>query len=72
MINASNLNVTRLTVDPGQDLRPAWSPDGTRIAFDSNRDGNVEIYVIDASGLNVTRITNSPRSSSAPTWSPTP
>ena len=37
---------------------PAWSPDGRRIAFDSQRDGNREIYVMDADGSGVTRLTD--------------
>ena len=31
----------------GNDMGPDWSPDGTRIAFASNRDGDIEIYVMD-------------------------
>ena len=39
---------------------PAFSPDGSRIAFTSTRDGNPEIYVMDADGTSVGRLTNSP------------
>jgi serine/threonine protein kinase len=35
---------TRLTFDPGDDLNPVWSPDGNRIAFTSNRQGERDIY----------------------------
>ena len=35
---------------PTDDFEPAWSPDGTKIAFASNRDGNHEIYVMNADG----------------------
>lgn len=41
---------TRLTFDPGDDLNPAWSPDGKRIAFTSSRKGARDIYIMDASG----------------------
>jgi eukaryotic-like serine/threonine-protein kinase len=41
---------TRLTFDPGDDLNPAWSPDGKRIAFSSTRKGERDIYIIDANG----------------------
>ena len=39
-------------------LAPAWSPDGSQIAFMSNRDGNREIYVMDVDGSNPVRLTN--------------
>jgi TolB protein len=49
---------------------PVFSPDGTRIAFSSNRDGNNEIYVMNADGSNVRRITRHPGIDTTPTWSP--
>ena len=60
----------QLTDDEAIDSAPAVSPDGTRIAFESNRDGNFEIYVMDVSGANVTRLTNDAASDMAPAWSP--
>ena len=51
---------TRLTNDRADDSHPAWSPDGSRIAFTSGRHGNSEIYVMDADGSNQTRLTNNP------------
>ena len=62
----------RLTNDPGDDAFPSWSPDGTRIAFASSRDGNVEIYVMDADGTNLVRLTNDPAEDSSPAWRPAP
>jgi TolB protein len=56
--------------DRVHNLLPAWSPDGSRIAFMSFRDGNPEIYVMDASGANLRRITRHPGIDSTPTWSP--
>jgi Tol biopolymer transport system component len=41
---------TRLTFDPADDLNPTWSPDGSRIAFTSNRRGRRELYQKRANG----------------------
>jgi Tol biopolymer transport system component len=41
-----------------------------KIAFQSDRDGNDEIYVMSADGSNQTRLTNNPASDTSPTWSP--
>src|SRR5262249_8993218 len=60
----------RLTQSPGLDARPAWSPDGTRIAFTSNRDGNYELYVIDADGSNLRNITSHPARDDYAAWHP--
>ena len=43
-----------------QNYLPAWSPDGTKLAFTSNRDGNPEIYVMNKDGSGLRRMTNSP------------
>jgi len=63
-------NQTRLTSNTLPDTNPAWSPDGTRIAFVSSRDGNAEIYVMSADGSNPTRLTNNSVGDTNPTWSP--
>ena len=63
----------------GNNLDPAWSPDGSRIAFVSHRPargGATEVYVVDANGKNLRRLTRSWRSANGytfnrrPTWSP--
>jgi len=58
----------RLTQDPGNDWNPVWSPDGQRIAFESDRDGNFESYVMSADGSNPTRLMQD--SGRGPVWSP--
>ena len=63
-------NWVRLTDDPAEDTLPDWSPDGTRIAFVSERDGNKEIYVMDADGKNQTNISKNPGPDDEPAWSP--
>src|SRR4029079_15955236 len=54
-----------------QNFLPRCSPDGTRLAFTSNRDGNSEIYVINRDGSGLRRLTNHPSIDVTPTWSPT-
>jgi Tol biopolymer transport system component len=44
--------------------------DGTRLAFESFRDGNFEIYMVNADGSNPIRLTNDPAGDSNPVWSP--
>ena len=63
-------DVERLTSDARLSNLPSWSPDGRRIAFSSNRDGNSEIYVTNEDGLGVTRLTNHPALDANPSWSP--
>ena len=60
----------RLTDNHNDEWGPAWSPDGTRIAFSSTRDGNSEIYVMDRAGREVTRLTENGASDGVPAWSP--
>ncbi|MDQ3631189.1 MAG: hypothetical protein M3417_07995, partial [Actinomycetota bacterium] len=62
---------TRLTNNPRQDLDPAWSPDGQRIAFTSVRDGDSsEIYTMAADGSGLTRLTTNDADDIQPAWSP--
>ena len=59
--------LTNVTNESNHDeLQPAWSPDGSKIAFTSNRDGNYEIYVMSATGSGVTRLTNNSAYDDAP------
>lgn len=48
---------------------PAWSPDGTRVAYSVPVDGHRDIYVIDADGSHSTRLTSDPSIEDNPTWS---
>jgi Tol biopolymer transport system component len=65
-------NQTRLTDNAAaSDEFPSWSPDGTKIAFTSDRDGNWEIYVMNAQdGSNQTNLTIDPATDEFPSWSP--
>ena len=63
--------VTRLTTSGAPDTEPAWSPDGSKIAFASRRDGlDLDVYVMDADGSNVVRLTTAKGDDNAPAWSP--
>lgn len=63
-------NQTRLTNNPAYDDQPKWSPDSSKIAFMSDRDGNFEIYTMNADGGSQTRITNNLAADGFPVWSP--
>jgi hypothetical protein len=52
------------------DAAPNWSPDGTKITFQSQRDGNWEIYAMSPTGSAQTRLTTDPGTDEAPNWSP--
>lgn len=72
MMNVDGTNIHRLTNAPGYNEYPRVSHDGTRIAFQSNRNGVYQIYLIDIDGNNLRRLTNCPPTAAcmAPTWSP--
>ena len=67
-MDADGGNQRRLTENRQYDWSPSWSPDGERIAFMSDRDGNSEIYVMDADGGNQRRLTNNPDHDASPAW----
>ncbi|MEM9660739.1 MAG: DPP IV N-terminal domain-containing protein [Planctomycetota bacterium] len=62
--------VTQITTDPGHDVMPALSPDGERIAYASNRQGNWNIYVSSADGGQARPITEESSHELHPSWSP--
>src|SRR5262245_3632295 len=59
-----------ITFTPPADGSPSWSPDGTKIVFYSDRDGNAEIYVMQADGSHPTRLTRTAASEGYPNFSP--
>ncbi|MDL1900731.1 hypothetical protein FBR02_08180 [Anaerolineae bacterium CFX9] len=60
---------TRLTSDYRMDSHPAYSPDGSRIAFMSGRDNNSEIYLMNRDGSGLFNVTQHPALDSMPSWS---
>ena len=65
-LTGMSLRLTNATAD----FRPRYSPDGSKIVFQSARDGQPEIYVMNADGSGQTRLTNNPAWDTAPSWSP--
>ncbi len=59
----------RLTDHPGWDSSPSWSPDGSQIAFSSQRGDDADIYLVTLDGLTLNRLTGSPQADKAPLWS---
>lgn len=51
-------------------FNPDWSPDGSKIAFESNRDGKSAIYVIQADGSGLRKLTSGEVNDEQPRWSP--
>lgn len=76
--NCDGSGVYRLTNHPANDSYPAWSPDGTRIVFSSDRDRQPfpegwmphSLYIVNADGSNLTRLTSEETHDIAPDWSP--
>jgi hypothetical protein len=69
-MNVDGTGVTRLTNDSATDSAPNWSPDGSKIAFETNRDGNFEVYVMNADGSGLLNLTSNSASDRQPSWSP--
>jgi dipeptidyl aminopeptidase/acylaminoacyl peptidase len=70
IVNADGSGLTQLTTDPANDFDPAFSPDGTLVAFRSERDGNNEVYVMNADGSGQHDVSSDPAEDWGPTWSP--
>lgn len=69
-VNPDGTELTNITAGPGCDWAGVWSPDGSKIAFNSNRSGDHDVYVVNADGSGMQRLTTSPGNDYYPTWSP--
>jgi Tol biopolymer transport system component/cephalosporin-C deacetylase-like acetyl esterase len=71
VINPEGGTAQNLTRHPANDFSPEWSPDGERIAFRTDRDGNHEIYAMNANGSDPVNLTRTPDAEErSPAWSP--
>jgi Tol biopolymer transport system component len=70
LMNSDGSNLTRLTTNATHEYNAAISPDGTRIAFESNRTGIYQIYAMNLDGSNVQQVTSSGIWDQFPRWSP--
>ena len=68
MMNSDGSNKVKVTNNGGGDHNPSYSPDGTRIVFESFRNNNAEIYVMNVDGTNQTNLSNHNGSDLSPTW----
>jgi serine/threonine-protein kinase len=66
VLDAGEMN--RMTFDPAEESEPAWSPNGSKLAFASNRAGNWDVYTLTADGT--TQLTVDEADDREPAWSP--
>jgi Tol biopolymer transport system component len=62
--------VTRLTDNAWSDRYPRWSPDGMKIAYLANPEGNFDLFVMDRQGEQITQVIRSPEDETDISWSP--
>jgi Tol biopolymer transport system component len=67
VIDVDGQNLKRITTD-GKTVNAVWSHDGTRIAYQSERDGNLDIYSYDFRNNKEYRVTDYEGPDSGPTW----
>jgi len=71
LVTAAASPIRQLTSTSSTNVRPTWSPDGKRIAYQSNRDGTYHIYVMDTDGGNTKQLSSgSDIDDRHPAWSP--
>src|SRR5262249_29752324 len=68
VVTVTTAAVTYLTNNTASDLYPTWSSNGSRLAFESDRDGDFEIYLMNVNGTGVTRVTSNAVFDGEPSW----
>ena len=69
VMDADGSNNQRLTTGSSNETRPSYSPDGMKILFSSDRDGDNDLFVMDSDGTNVQQLTSNDISDSDASWS---
>jgi Tol biopolymer transport system component len=70
VLNSDGTNFKNLTNLVESDWSPDWSPDGQKIIFSSDRDGDAEVYVMNKDGSSLIQLTNNSGYDGRPRWSP--
>lgn len=70
VMNADGTDFENLTNTPESEWVPVWSPDGQRIAFSSDRDGDSEIFLMNKDGSDLVQLTENDGHDGRPRWSP--
>jgi TolB protein len=68
-MTSSGRSLRYLTGHDSNAFAPAWSPNGKRLAFLSDRDGPDQLFVMRANGTDVRRLTSGPAEKDTPDWS---
>ena len=68
--NVDGSALQRLTSTPGIDTAPSFSPDGSKIVFESDRSGTEQLYVMNADGSDPRRLSFGGARYASPAWSP--
>jgi hypothetical protein len=69
-MNPEGDEVEQVTDNDAYDVVPSWSPDGTRLVYRSDADGNLDIWTIGSDGEDPRNLTNTPNNDHHPFWSP--
>jgi Tol biopolymer transport system component len=70
VVHADGTARTRLTRHPAEEFSPAWSPDGTKIAFSRFTSSRFQIFVMNSDGTGATQLTFGDSAATGAAWSP--
>lgn len=70
VMDGDGANQTKITDNTSYEYEPAWSADGTKVVFTSDRDGDEEIFVMNLDGTNEVQLTNNSSDDAYAAWAP--